>query len=1158
MRLDVLDLIAYGPFTGRRLDYENPFTIVYGPNEAGKTSALRALLDGLFGIHPQTPESFVHAYPNLRIGMTLSWGGGRLSFIRRKASKQTLRAADDSTVVDDSALERALHGLTCDMFATMFGISHEGLIRGGRALAEGQGEIGQLLFLSAAGMTGLQATLARLEADAAELYTPRASSKSIHQCLRDLHENELELRKSQVVVARFQENQKALQQAAKELGVRDEKIEALRRESEHLDRIREALPTIAQRRQVLVELASLSTAVVLREDFGPRLENVEGRLKAARQAESDIQDDLAGIAETIARFHIPQDVLAADESIRALFEEKSAIQKSKKDCERRMAELSELNRVLLEQAQRLRQGLALEDAAKLEPGLLARNRIQELSPQAPRLEANCDALSRTLEDARRKLAECDATIASLPAVPDTTALAALVSRARRELNVVRTRELRTKLISAEKTAELALRGLSLWNGSDEDLEGLPVPEVETIEECRTALQEANAGEAEARERLVEATRDLGAAQSERDRIVGLDAIPTLTTLANARELRDLGWRAIKRIWRYAAEEAAEEQDFLAATGQTDLAAGYEGTVVEADQVADRIREEADRVNRVMTLDADITRLTLRCEEARNGQAESAKSVNGVRARWTSIWSPCGIVPESPSAMLTWMRRRTAIIEQVARLREMRCELKALGDAEAALTSEFAELLAPYGPVPLGGVADLLAAAESVLKTAAESAQRRQTALALRESQASGISKTEAKLTEAQGTVSVWRREWEAALEDAGLDRTASPAAAEAYLSSVRDIAAGLSKAKDLSERIDKMQVDAEVFASAVARLVQRLNSSLSGLEPDAAIIQLHRALLEANENNKLLQQEIKRQRGMETKLRQSTQTLGHCAEELDALYRETGAPDGSGAHNAWVLSNRKRELERLLVDYDARLQLVSAGKTTEEFLAEAASVDADSISGRLDQIQEQTLSIKQERAAIEATRRNLDAEALAMQGGDLAASAAQRISGIAGRLAGEVEQYVRLRTASFVLRKAVERYRDRNQGPVLEGASRLFAQLTCGSFSSLRVENQDGASVLVGVRRTSQIVPLAGMSDGTLDQLYLALRIASLEHYFEAHEPAPFIVDDVLLNFDDERAAAALTALNSLSAKTQIIFFTHHRRLVELAANYTQATICEL
>jgi len=355
-----------------------------------------------------------------------------------------------------------------------------------------------------------------------------------------------------------------------------------------------------------------------------------------------------------------------------------------------------------------------------------------------------------------------------------------------------------------------------------------------------------------------------------------------------------------------------------------------------------------------------------------------------------------------------------------------------------------------------------------------------------------------------------------------------------------------------------MQADADAFAEAVGKLVERLNPALRSLEPEAAIAQLHQVLLEANENRKLLRQEVNRQSEVEGKLRQAEQSSARCAAELEALYREAGAPDAQSAREAWARSNRRRELKRLLGECDARLGLVSAGKTIDEFLAEAGSVEADSITGRLDQIQQETLSVKREREEIEARRRELDAEALAMRGGDSAASAAQRISGIAGRLAGEVEQYVRLKTASFVLRKAVERYRSRNQGPVLDAASRLFAQFTRENFVSLRVEDEDGASALVGVRPTGKIVPLAGMSDGTLDQLYLALRIASLEHYFAAHEPVPFIVDDVLLNFDDERAAAALTALNAVSGKTQIIFFTHHRRLVELAGAHTHARVREM
>jgi uncharacterized protein YhaN len=79
------------------------------------------------------------------------------------------------------------------------------------------------------------------------------------------------------------------------------------------------------------------------------------------------------------------------------------------------------------------------------------------------------------------------------------------------------------------------------------------------------------------------------------------------------------------------------------------------------------------------------------------------------------------------------------------------------------------------------------------------------------------------------------------------------------------------------------------------------------------------------------------------------------------------------------------------------------------------------------------------------------------------------------------------------------------------------------------------------------IVLPAAMSDGACDQLYLALRVASLETWLERHEPVPFIVDDILISFDNDRSAATLEVLAELSCRTQVIFFTHHEHLVEIA-----------
>ena len=120
---------------------------------------------------------------------------------------------------------------------------------------------------------------------------------------------------------------------------------------------------------------------------------------------------------------------------------------------------------------------------------------------------------------------------------------------------------------------------------------------------------------------------------------------------------------------------------------------------------------------------------------------------------------------------------------------------------------------------------------------------------------------------------------------------------------------------------------------------------------------------------------------------------------------------------------------------------------------------------------------------------------------------------------------------------------------MLGRASELFGELTLGSFEGLRADYDDkGNAVLVGVRPDGQrIVGVEGMSDGTCDQLYLALRLSLLESYLAQREPIPFIVDDILIMFDDDRAVAALKALARLAEQTQVIFFTHHHHLVQLA-----------
>jgi uncharacterized protein YhaN len=151
------------------------------------------------------------------------------------------------------------------------------------------------------------------------------------------------------------------------------------------------------------------------------------------------------------------------------------------------------------------------------------------------------------------------------------------------------------------------------------------------------------------------------------------------------------------------------------------------------------------------------------------------------------------------------------------------------------------------------------------------------------------------------------------------------------------------------------------------------------------------------------------------------------------------------------------------------------------------------------------------------------------------------------RVRHDTARYLRLRLATAFLRDQIEQFRRRNQGPLLRRAGEIFAAVTRRSFETLGTGfADDDAPVLVGIRNGAEI-GVDGMSEGTRDQLYLALRLAAIERHGESHEPMPVILDDLLVTFDDDRASAVLPILRDLGTRTQVFLFTHHRHLVELA-----------
>ena len=175
MRLNRLDLTRYGHFTDQNLIFPPPapdapdLHLIYGPNEAGKSTTLSAWLDLLFGIPMQSRNNFLHPYPTLRIGAALGLNGTEVEVVRVKKTAGSLLDGDGAAL-PEALLQGGLGGLTRDSYAAMFSLDDDTLEQGGDGILASKGDLGEMLFSASAGMADLGRKLETLRAEADGFY----------------------------------------------------------------------------------------------------------------------------------------------------------------------------------------------------------------------------------------------------------------------------------------------------------------------------------------------------------------------------------------------------------------------------------------------------------------------------------------------------------------------------------------------------------------------------------------------------------------------------------------------------------------------------------------------------------------------------------------------------------------------------------------------------------------------------------------------------------------------------------------------------------------------------------------------------------------------------------------------------------------------------
>lgn len=255
MRLNRLDLIRYGRFQDFTLNFgERPqagsdVTVVYGANEAGKSTAFMAWLDFLFGFQGASPYAFRFERRDLLVGSVLETPDGIHTLRRSTASAGSLTDANGHTVAEQR-MAGWLFGLDREAYRTRFSLNDVILRIGGQEIAQAQGDLGQLLHAGASGLSGLSNALMAIESEVAAFHRKGGRKTVANEARNRLKELEAELRTVRLDPRSFDRLSRACDDAEAAFRRADEALAAARRAL----KLREAAD---QRREIAREIETL-------------------------------------------------------------------------------------------------------------------------------------------------------------------------------------------------------------------------------------------------------------------------------------------------------------------------------------------------------------------------------------------------------------------------------------------------------------------------------------------------------------------------------------------------------------------------------------------------------------------------------------------------------------------------------------------------------------------------------------------------------------------------------------------------------------------------------------------------------------------------------------------------------------------------------------
>src|ERR1700677_3139510 len=1143
MRLLSLELEKFGAFADLRLAFrpDARLHVVYGPNEAGKSTALAAVGALLFGVPERTPLA-ARFLDHSRVGAEIVAADGRsLTIRRRKGRKTTLLDALGAPLPDD-ALVPFLGGLSREVFERSFGLDAVRLREGGDEMLQADGDVGASLLAAASGLRGLSELRRSLEKEADGVFAPRASKdRRFYQALERFNSARQAIRDKELRSDAWTK----LNDDIKELGQELVRIGAERRagdiERARLTRLKRTAPLLKQIRETEDGLISFNDMPDFAAGMMQGLQAALDDLRVAGEAAERARIEEERLTRDLANIEVDEAVLSDAAAIEELFQRSGGYKDAKRDLPAVQREADGF----LAGLERHVRSLGLPGIGSLEtarPTEAGKSEARKLIKEGRGAEASARAKAAQLAQAQKSHDEAlfarEAEGVELNPAPLREKYAALgkISELARRVADDRVAQTKEGLELSEAAARLDPPVVDL-----EALAGLPMPRsgdlghfLEAFEANSRVSCEAAAAR-EAVEKVIEETTG---------RLAQLAAgrpLATVDRIAEARARREAAWQPLRAVIIGTPE--APPQALLVTH-----VADFERVVREADHLLDDAIEDAARLaeHRLETqrLDEETRRYAL----AQAVEARAAASRAETEQLWQELWQHVRIRPRSPARMQEWSGRIEQFMKTRDKLASRRIELEA-GEAELARREPALRALGlEAGLSEIAGLDCIRLGArferrlEDVTRAWEES---RELEMRLTEGRPRlGEAKAEAEASRAH--LEDWRRHWVGAVAALGLEAHASLDGAETALQ-VWDRASddGENHRKGL-RRVVGIQRNMNDFETEARALAMRCAPAAADLPAEVAARLLNERLVATRTAQTKRHAMAERSEAARRALGEALALFGKARETM--AQQAARLPPGSDVAALLAREAQRSQLAEALGRHRVRLADLSDGVDEARLVAEMKGFHPDAATATLKELERRDEELGQQEKERYAERDRLQRKREEFESGIGAEAALQQRRNAETELLEAARRWAVLKAASVLLSGALEQHRAARRDPLMARAGDVFATLTGGAFAGLDQSfHDDDEAKLEAYRANGERAPVTHLSEGARDQLYLALRLAYIEDYAARTEAPPFIGDDIFASFDESRTGAGLEALAAIGDRIQPIVFTHHLHVIEEA-----------